>query len=168
MQTFLPYPSFAESAHVLDRQRLGKQRVENLQIMQTLLHCRVETRDAGGNELPRERWRVVPNSRPGWVSHPAVEMWKTFELHLLLYQVAIVSEWEARGYKDTCLAKTAMVYQFNHQHVTNAPASPPWLGDELLHISHQSNLVRKDPAHYGPIFECVPDDIPYMWPTREE
>lgn len=28
MQTFLPYPDFVESASVLDRQRLGKQRVE--------------------------------------------------------------------------------------------------------------------------------------------
>ena len=37
MQTFLPHPNFAASAHVLDRQRLGKQRVENLQIMSALL-----------------------------------------------------------------------------------------------------------------------------------
>jgi len=28
MQTFLPYPDFARSAAVLDRQRLGKQRLE--------------------------------------------------------------------------------------------------------------------------------------------
>lgn len=36
MQTFLPYPDFAESASVLDRQRLGKQRVETLQVMKAL------------------------------------------------------------------------------------------------------------------------------------
>ena len=28
MQTFLPFPQFVESARVLDRQRLGKQRAE--------------------------------------------------------------------------------------------------------------------------------------------
>ena len=33
MQTFLPYPDFARSARVLDRKRLGKQRVETLQVL---------------------------------------------------------------------------------------------------------------------------------------
>ncbi|MFN7881952.1 MAG: pyrimidine dimer DNA glycosylase/endonuclease V, partial [bacterium] len=33
MQTFLPSPSFAESARILDNKRLGKQRVECKQIL---------------------------------------------------------------------------------------------------------------------------------------
>jgi len=33
MQTFLPYPDFARCAAVLDPLRLGKQRVEVLQLM---------------------------------------------------------------------------------------------------------------------------------------
>jgi len=33
MQTFLPYADFARCAEVLDPRRLGKQRVEALQIM---------------------------------------------------------------------------------------------------------------------------------------
>ena len=33
MQTFLPYPDFHESAKVLDMKRLGKQRVEVLQLL---------------------------------------------------------------------------------------------------------------------------------------
>ena len=36
MQTFLPYPAFDLSAQVLDRQRLGKQRVETLQVLKAL------------------------------------------------------------------------------------------------------------------------------------
>ena len=36
MQTFMPYPSFSRSASVLDRQRLCKQRVESLQILDAL------------------------------------------------------------------------------------------------------------------------------------
>lgn len=43
MQTFLPYPDFEDSAHALDQLRLGKQRVENLQIMQALLGYRIVT-----------------------------------------------------------------------------------------------------------------------------
>jgi hypothetical protein len=33
MQTFLPYASFEETAHILDYRRLGKQRVEGWQII---------------------------------------------------------------------------------------------------------------------------------------
>ena len=36
MQTFLPFPDFKMSAQVLDYKRLGKQRVEALQILKTL------------------------------------------------------------------------------------------------------------------------------------
>jgi hypothetical protein len=47
-----------------------------------------------------------------------------------------------------------------------AGALPPWLGDEDLHLSHRSALVRKDPEHYRPHFPDVPDDLPYVWPVR--
>ena len=36
MQTFLPYDSFEESASVLDWKRLGKQRVEAMQIVNAI------------------------------------------------------------------------------------------------------------------------------------
>lgn len=36
MQTFLPYEDFEQTASVLDRQRLGKQRVETLQLLKAL------------------------------------------------------------------------------------------------------------------------------------
>lgn len=36
MQTFVPFPDFARSAAVLDDKRLGKQRVEVLQIVRAL------------------------------------------------------------------------------------------------------------------------------------
>ena len=36
MQTFLPYESFEESAKVLDYRRLGKQRVEGMQIINAI------------------------------------------------------------------------------------------------------------------------------------
>ena len=37
MQTFLPYPDFAASAAALDDRRLGKQRVEALQVLRALV-----------------------------------------------------------------------------------------------------------------------------------
>jgi hypothetical protein len=36
LQTFLPYPDFAASAQALDQRRLGKQRVEALQVLRAL------------------------------------------------------------------------------------------------------------------------------------
>ena len=135
MQTFLPYESFARSAKVLDRQRLGKQRVEVLQILKAL-------RDGGG-----------------WSNHPAVRMWRGYECVLIDYGLAVCDEWHCeRGYKDTCAEKIA---SFSG----DGWIRPPWLGDTAFHRSHQSNLIRKNPEHYGPIFWDVPDDLPYVWPV---
>ena len=53
MQTFLPVADFEDGARLLDSPRLGKQRVETLQILRAL-------------ELPDY----------GWASHPAVRMWR--------------------------------------------------------------------------------------------
>jgi hypothetical protein len=37
---------------------------------------------------------------------------------------------------------------------------------QTLHLSHRSNLLRKDPIHYGPLFEDgLPDDLEYIWPV---
>ena len=55
MQTFLPYPDDRASAADLDDRRLGKQRVETLQILRALT------------------WRTY-----GWQNHPAVRMWRGF------------------------------------------------------------------------------------------
>jgi len=82
MQTFLPYPNFTKSAAVLDRQRLGKQRVETLQIL-----------------------RALSDSSYGWQNHPAVKMWRGCERALAAYGLLICAEWIDRGYKDTCMKK---------------------------------------------------------------
>lgn len=70
MQTFLPYPDITLSAAVLDYKRLGKQRVEAMQILNAL---------AG---LKR-----------GWTNHPAVRMWRGYEDGLAAYHDACISEW---------------------------------------------------------------------------
>lgn len=79
MQTFLPYPNFKQSAEVLDRQRLGKQRVEAFQILNILL----------GRTLTK-----------GWRNHPAVKMWMGYANALKLYFNECVIEWKRRGYKN--------------------------------------------------------------------
>lgn len=140
MQTFLPYPDFEESAFSLDTKRLGKQRVETLQIMSALLTGR------------------------GWINHPATKMWAGYEWSLLKYQEAVCAEWtEQGGFKDTCLEKTLDVY---HKYRGDDRGHDPWwLTIDALHISHQSNLIRKDPKYYAPQFPGVASDLPYYWPV---
>ena len=57
MQTFLPYQSFKESAKSLDYRRLGKQRVEVLQLLNSI--------------------KKLKNKEPvkGWKNHPARKIW---------------------------------------------------------------------------------------------
>ena len=64
MQTFLPYSSFNKSLKVLDWRRLGKQRVEAMQILNVLLE-RTETK--------------------GWRNHPITRMSEGYEPALQLY-----------------------------------------------------------------------------------
>src|ERR1700712_589343 len=78
MQTFLPYADFEATAHVLDRQRLGKQRVETLQILRAL---------------------VLPDY--GWQNHPAVRMWRGRTEALVRYGLDCVENWQGRGHSDS-------------------------------------------------------------------
>ena len=149
MQTFLPYADFARSAEVLDRKRLGKQRVECIQVLRGLL-------------------------RPGygWRHHPAVKMWRGHEEALGRYAYACCETWVRLGFGDTCaatiageLAEAGVRRVRRQDELAEAGALPPWLGDEGFHRSHQSALLRKEPDHYGPLFPGVPDDLEYVWPT---
>jgi len=152
MQTFLPYPDFARTAAVLDPRRLGKQRVEVLQIVRALT------------------WPGY-----GWRHHPVVRMWRGYEEALGAYGMAVVREWCRRGHNDTCeatitadlAAAGVRVPPRSQAALARVGELPPWLGDEAFHRSHRSALLRKDPAWYGERFEDVPDDLPYIWPGAE-
>lgn len=149
MQTFLPYAGFEASARVLDAKRLGKQRVECLQVLRGL---------------------TVPGY--GWRHHPAVKMWRGHEEALGRYALTCCAVWTESGRADTCAATmgsdllAAGVPTVRSQaELAAAGALPDWLGDEDFHRSHRSALVRKDPDFYRPLFPDVPDDLPYVWPA---
>lgn len=149
MQTFLPYTDFARSAAVLDDRRLGKQRVEALQVIRA---------------LTRETY--------GWKHHPAVRMWEGHVEALGTYGAVVCGEWVARGRADTCAATmtedlaAAGVTRLRAQaELAAAGLLPPWLGDEAFHRSHRAALVRKDPQRYAALFPDVDPDQPYVWPA---
>ncbi|CAL9325269.1 MSMEG_6728 family protein [Streptomyces sp. SudanB182_2057] len=152
MQTFLPDSDFRRSALLLDRRRLGKQRVEALQVLRGL---------------------TVPGY--GWRRHPAVRMWHGYDEALVRYGLEICRVWREQGHQDSCAASLVADYAGAHPgaHVRDQAALaragelPPWLGDAAFHRSHQSALVRKDPETYADLFPGVPDDLPYVWPSSD-
>jgi len=150
MQTFLPFAGFEQSARALDLKRLGKQRVECIQVV-----------------------RGLTRADYGWRNHPAVLMWRGHEEALGRYALTCCEVWSERGFADTCAATITTDLAFHGvervrtQHeLAEAGGLPSWLGDPDFHRSHQSSLVRKDPGHYGPLFPGVPDDLDYVWPVR--
>jgi len=151
MQTFTPYADFEQALRTLDLKRLGKQRVEVIQIVRAL---------------------TVPGY--AWSSHPAVLMWKGYEEALGRYGLTACDVWTERGFGDSCAAtitadlRTAGIAEIRSYDVLKAVgALPPWLFDEAVQLSHRSSLLRKEPDHYGPIFPPdTPRDLDYVWPVR--
>lgn len=137
MQTFVPLGSdFPANAKVLDMRRLGKQRVEGLQIIRTLTGV-----------------------GKGWENHPIVKMWRGYEYSLGMYTIAMCDEWISKGYKDTCKDQVISIMESFDMPKT----TPLWLEDPEIKISHKSNLIRKMPEHYGLMWAGVPNDLPYKW-----
>lgn len=135
MQTFLPYADFKKSAACLDNKRLNKQILE----AKTIYDIVVENRTSGG-----------------WVSHPAVNMWRGYPEALALYFNACLDEWKRRG-KHHSYEKIPIVDEKNIR-------TPPWLGNERLHSSHRSNLLRKD-EWYDQFGWKEGWNLPYYWPV---
>lgn len=143
MQTFLPYPDLRASCVVLDDRRLGKQRVETLQILRALT------------------WETY-----AWRNHPAVRMWRGFVPGLVRYGRENCREWMRRGYADS-VADQLLAWTDGVE--PDDPALPPWFGWEPLHRSHRRALLRKEPEWYAERFAADvaydPDpDAGYLWP----
>lgn len=140
MQTFMTHDNYYDTAYALDDKRLGKQRVEAFQILKAL---RGDYNDTGA-----------------WVNHPATVMWRGNTFQLACYGYAICEVWISRGFSDTLLDEF-----INEMHNKRTTQEPWWVNQELLHLTHQSNLMRKDADFYD---FGVPNNIPYVWPLDDE
>lgn len=167
MQSFLPFPDFARSANCLDRQRLGKQRVEAKQISLANIQgptalFRVEVNK--GRKTRHVVWGPIPHIIPDgheigktpWYHHPATKIWRNHNGALIEYGIAVCKEWRRRGYNDSLL-------QWFEERREQDVGWPTLIGCEAFHVSHMSNLIRKNPTWYGPLFPGVPNDLPYVW-----
>jgi len=138
MQTFVPTEIMRDCGKYLDMKRLGKQRVEVLQIINA----------------------IIGNGTKGWTNHPATLMWRDNVAGLAAYGVAICDEWISRGYKDTCREKISSLVEPDENDM------PEWWGDERIHSSHRANLLRKFPEHYSQFGWDENPETPYFWPSQ--
>jgi hypothetical protein len=153
MQTFLPYAHFSTSAKFLDNKRLGKQRVEVLQLL-----------------------------RGQFPNHPCHLGWRHNREALAAYGIRICQEWISRGFKDTCLAKidaevNGMFDNGNDKTLLTNTEDGLFLrwGEIYPYFkSHQMALLRKDVDFYGPqlikygghAWVTVEElTLPYLWPV---
>lgn len=139
MQTFLPYPDFKQSAQTLDWKRLGKQRVEGMQLLKAILGVK----------------KLDGNFYKGWQNHPATKMWLSYPDALKVYTNSMINEWIRRGYKNNM-----QLYKVPRNYTM-----PDWLGNEYFHASHRSNLLRKDFNYYSQYGWQEQNDLPYIWPA---
>lgn len=157
MQTFVPWPDLKKSAAALDDKRLGKQRSETLVLMYILTGFRIE-------DTKSEGLTIVPHVPNGWAQHPATRMWRGHEHALCLYQEAVCAEWARRGFRDTCMEKTKLVWVF-----AGFPGidddMPDWWGREDVHYSHRCRLVAKNPEFYRSRFPDADPSKDYVWPV---
>jgi hypothetical protein len=141
MQTFLPFSNFG-SVKFLDRSRLGKQRVEVLQMLKA----------------------IISNGR--YAEHVVSRSWRGHEHALAQYGLETCQAWIERGYKDSCFHKIAAfiggdlanvkldktgqeVVTLVQEHGTFSDTGLPWwIGDERVHSSHRARLLAKDEEHY--------------------
>lgn len=145
MQTFLIGPDPKQTAKILDSRRLGKQRVEAVQIANTLLGI---------------------NPSKAWQNHPAVLMWKGYENYLInVYLKDIMNEWVSRGYDNTL---TGQHYKNLCKIIQkkNLPYQQPKWFCLRFFVSHKSNLLRKDYSYYRQFWPHIPDNLEYWWPTK--
>lgn len=78
VNTFVLHPDLWVNAKLIDNERLGKQRMEAMQILDVLLG----------------------NGKKGWHYHPATNMWRGYEPFLKLYINSIIKEWVRRGFDN--------------------------------------------------------------------
>jgi hypothetical protein len=134
MQTFLPLPDFMDTARCLDYRRLGKQRVEAMQILNIL------------------SGKTQSNA---WKNHPAISLWKDNISALKIYCNTMIDEWIRRGYKNT-MKKYYIPIDYDSPY-------PDWFGDNDFHSRHRAALLFKNYEWYTQFNWSEEPKIDYRW-----
>lgn len=99
---------------------------------------------------------VLEGKSTAWQNHPAVRMWDHCIPALKFYANCI---------KEECLVRKFKSEKIPYYTIKEKIHYPKWLGDDLVHISHQSNLMRKLPTHYSKFNFKDYGISGYYWPV---
>ena len=147
MITFMPFCSFVESLQCLDNKRIVSQVKEAWQMWCCLMN------------KSNQRWRF----------HPAVKMWKGYEVALQLYAILALEEAErritksGRNYYMPVMRQYMTENGFYELDLSNI-VFPHWFGDDDFHNSHKAMLYRKNPIYYKQFEEVAELYEKYYWP----
>ena len=158
MQTFLPYQNFEEVAADIDSKRLNKQILECYQILNVLSN---------------------PSPTAGWRNHPAVKMWRGYEMALFNYAMTMVSEADARSIKTE--NNVANLQRLRRERgIDWGTTMPLWFFNNKIMkrvtTTHKANLYKKAPELYPQFVSAVSDKnnkpccdtCQYYWVTHKE
>ena len=154
MQVFLPFGLTKRSMACLDSKRLGKQRVECLQILNAL-----------------------QGKSKGWRHHPATLMFRGAEEALKIMGDWAIAEWVKRGYKNNM--EPFSNYPTGKWASVPQEFLPEWYSNKKLRTqvkeSHRLNLMRKNFDYYSKYFfgtlthwRCTKEaaeNAQYVWPV---
>lgn len=146
MQTFLPYPDIIKSVQCLDNKRLGKQRVEAMQILKALSGC----------------------YEKAWINHPTIKMWAGYEDCLECYMNNCIAEWIRRGFNNTmkfCITSVIKNYAKMDIYFSENFDYPEWWGNKI-HSTHRAALLAKNYEYYKQFNWTEEPKIDYYWPVK--
>ncbi|MCS7094410.1 MAG: pyrimidine dimer DNA glycosylase [Thaumarchaeota archaeon] len=130
MQIFRPYVDWRRSADVLDDRRLGKQRVECMQVLNVIL------RKLG--------W--INDGRKGWLNHPIGLLYynsgKPYVRDIVGFFNACVQEWVNRGFRNSIDLSDISHLLARVEGTEGTPIT------RIHELEYRRVLLVKDPAHY--------------------
>lgn len=155
MQTFLSESTFAQCAAVLDKKRLNKQLTEARQILGIL----------------------TINKQSRWRNHPAVNMWRGYEIALIHYINEIAKECHQRNINIQKNLTTVLAIA-NEFLVGTQYVEPIWWADpkykHRVLTTHRARLFEKSAVLYPQYEQYQPQKIShvccghcnYFWPSH--
>jgi hypothetical protein len=127
---------FLTSARILDRRRLGKQRVEAKQILRALAGL----------------------TRSSWDNHPCNKMWRGYEYSLMNYCNIMMEEWCRRGHHNELCKYYLLPWVFSHPNWLGDPAFHSRHRAKLLGKDFDFY------SQFRWIEQPLGQDEPYLWP----
>ncbi len=150
VNTFILHPNLWVNSKLIDNTRLGKQRVEAMQILNTLQ----------GSE------------KQGWCNHPAVKMWRGYEEFLKCYINSIITEWVNRGFDNNyplieTINNPSKPWWWNKQAIHFTHQANLYLKMPHFYANTKARLNMKIPTIFDDedIFNYY-TQIGYIWPEN--